>query len=93
MRAKLIANPSTGNIFDTTMKRDNSTKIINKIANRKIGIKKNIENVSNDSILTKNDIVMKRNNSNLNIGEYMKNSIIKTKITSKVSNNTKYNKN
>lgn len=93
IRAKLIANPSTGNIFDTTMKRDNSSKIIYKSANRNIGNKKNIENVSNDSIHTKNDIIMKRNNSNINIGEYMRNSIIKSKITSKNSNNTKYNKN
>lgn len=90
MRAKLISNPSAGNLFEASMKRDNSSKIIYKNVNRKTGSEKSKENVSNDSIHTRNDIVIKRNNSNINIGEYMRNSIIKSKITSKVANNKNY---
>jgi len=88
MRAKIINNPSTGNIFDTSMKRDTSNKILYKNITRKIGSERNKnENVSNDSI--RNDVV-KRNNSNVNISDYLKNSLIKTKMTSKISNSKNY---
>ena len=39
MRAKIINNPSTGNIFDTSMKRDTSNKILYKNIQRQIFLK------------------------------------------------------
>lgn len=93
IRAKLIHNPSSGNIFDTSMKikRDSSNKVLYENMKRKTE-----KNISNDSSiqLSKNDL-MKRNNSNVNIRDYMKNSVIKGKMAAKNnnSNSKHYNKN
>ena len=94
IRAKLINNPSIGNIFDTSMKRDSSSKILYKNISRKTGTgtdRNKNDNVSSDSIQNRNEVI-KRNNSNVNISDYMKNSVIKNKIVSKISN-SKNNKN
>lgn len=99
IRAKIINNnPSTGNIFDTSMKRDNSSKILYKNITKKTmtGTERNKnDNVSSDSIQHQNqnqnrNDVIKRNNSNVNIGDYMKNSVIKNKMVSKITNSKNY---
>jgi hypothetical protein len=70
------------------MKRDNSSKILYKNITRKTGTgteRNKNDNVSSDSIQNRNDVI-KRNNSNVNISEYMKNSVIKNKMVSKITN-------
>ena len=79
---KLIAVPSSGNLFDNDKKHTN--KILYKNISKKIIAERNSkQNNSNDSFQIKNEIIKKCNN--ININEYMTSSLNKSKLVAKIS--------
>lgn len=86
MKSKLIGVPSSGNLFDTNVKKNAVNKMFYKNFTKKLTNEKiSKENTANDSIHLKSDLIKKTSSGNINTNDYVINSMNKSKIVAKIS--------
>lgn len=85
LKSRLIGVPSSGNLFDTSMKKSNVNKIMYKNLTRKVTNERiSKENTSIDSIHLKSEFIKKTSNGNIITNDNITNSINKSKIVAKI---------
>jgi len=85
LKSRLIGVPSSGDLFDTSMRKSNVNKMIYKNITKKMNIEKiSKENTSNDSINIKSEFIKKTSFGDIITNDNMKNSINKSMIVAKI---------
>lgn len=85
VKSRLIGVPSSGNLFDTSMKKSNVNKMIYKNFTKKLTNERiSKQNTSNDSIHIKSEFIKKTSNGNIITNDNITNSINKSKIVAKI---------
>ena len=81
LNSRLIGVPSSGNLFDSSIRKSNASKFINKNLARKLTNERiSKENTSNDSIHVKSEFMKKKSDGNIITKDNVTNSINKSKI-------------
>jgi hypothetical protein len=85
LKSKLIGVPSSGNLFDSSIKKNNENKMMYKNLSRKLTSERiSKENISNDSIHIKSQFIKRTSVGNIITNDNVTNSINKSKIVAKI---------